>query len=160
VRLVAAGSKDWRYIMLEDPLPAGAEAVRDPDLYELEKRPDWWYGSQREYRDNRIVQFQTDFDRGRYEYTYILKIVTPGRFRAMPAQMTAMYVPDAFATTGAQTVDVVSPDPAATTPSPQAQAVAGASPQARAAGAAGVAAAPRADAPSSASTTKVAGGVQ
>jgi uncharacterized protein YfaS (alpha-2-macroglobulin family) len=106
--------------MLEDPLPAGAEAVQDPDLYELEKPRDWWYGSQREYRDNRIVQFQTDFDRGRYEYTYILKIVTPGRFRAMPAQMSAMYVPDAFATTGTQTVEVLSPDPAAPTSSSQA----------------------------------------
>jgi Bacterial Alpha-2-macroglobulin MG10 domain len=83
------------------------------------------------------VQFQTDFDRGRYEYTYILKIVTPGKFRAMPAQMTAMYVPDAFATTGAQTVDVLSPDPAAATPSSQA---------------AGAGAAP--------STSKAAGGVQ
>ena len=61
VRLVAAGSKDWRYLMLEDPLPAGTEAVHDPDLYELERPPDWWYGSQREYRDNRIVQFQSDF---------------------------------------------------------------------------------------------------
>jgi len=140
VRLVAAGSKDWRYIMLEDPLPAGAEAVRDPDLYQLERRPDWWFGSQREYRDNRIVQFQTDFDRGRYEYTYILKIVTPGRFRAMPAQMTAMYVPDAFATTGAQTVEVLSPDPAAATPPSQA------------AGAGAATAAP--------STNKVAGGAQ
>jgi uncharacterized protein YfaS (alpha-2-macroglobulin family) len=167
VRLVAAGSKDWRYIMLEDPLPAGAEAVRDPDLYELEKRPDWWYGSQREYRDNRIVQFQTDFDRGRYEYTYILKIVTPGRFRAMPAQMTAMYVPDAFATTGTQTVEVLSPDPAAAAPSPQAAAAgaAGASAAAPIAAAPG-ALAPRALAPGAApidaapSTSKPAGGVQ
>lgn len=133
VRLVAAGSKDWRYIMLEDPLPAGAEAVRDPDLYALEKRPDWWYGSNREYRDNRIVQFQTDFDRGRYEYTYILKIVTPGTFRAMPAQMTAMYVPDAFATSGTQTVEVLSADPAAPTSSPQA-AAAGVAPAIKPAG--------------------------
>jgi hypothetical protein len=116
VRLVAAGSKDWRYVMLEDPLPAGAEAIRDPDLYELERRPDWWYGSQREYRDNRIVQFQTDFDRGRYEYTYLLKVVTPGRFRAMPAQLTAMYVPDAFATTGTQTLEVLSADAPQPTP--------------------------------------------
>jgi len=141
--------------MLEDPLPAGAEAVRDPDLYQLERRPDWWYGSQREYRDNRIVQFQTDFDRGRYEYTYILKIVTPGRFRAMPAQMTAMYVPDAFATTGAQTVEVLSPDPAAATPPSQAAgagagAAAAAAPPAGTPGATG--AAP--------STTKIAGGAQ
>jgi uncharacterized protein YfaS (alpha-2-macroglobulin family) len=108
VRLVAAGSTDWRYVMLEDPLPAGVEAIKEQDLYELEKRETWWYGSQREYRDNRIVQFQTDFSRGRYEYTYLLKVVTPGSFKAMPAQITPMYVPDVFATTSTQSLDVPS----------------------------------------------------
>jgi len=106
VRLVAAGSKEWRYLMLEDPLPAGVEAVRDPDIYELEHRQTWWYGSKREYRDTRIVQFQNEFSDGRYEYTYLLKVVTPGNYRAMPARLAPMYVPDVFATTGVQTVDV------------------------------------------------------
>jgi uncharacterized protein YfaS (alpha-2-macroglobulin family) len=106
VRLVAAGSKEWRYLMIEDPLPAGVEAVRDPDIYELERRPTWWYGSKREYRDTRIVQFQNEFSDGRYEYTYLLKVVTPGNFRAMPAQIAPMYVPDVFATTGVQAVEV------------------------------------------------------
>jgi uncharacterized protein YfaS (alpha-2-macroglobulin family) len=125
VRLVAAGSKDWRYLMIEDPLPAGVEAVRDPDIYDLEHRPTWWYGSKREYRDTRVVQFQNEFTDGRYEYTYLLKVVTPGSFRAMPAQVAPMYVPDVFATTGVQTVEVTSSD-AAATPSPQAAAAAGA----------------------------------
>ncbi len=35
----AAGSKDWRYLMLDDPLPAGMEAVQDADAYELERPP-------------------------------------------------------------------------------------------------------------------------
>ena len=33
VRLTAAGSIDWRYLMIEDPLPAGAEPVEQDDLY-------------------------------------------------------------------------------------------------------------------------------
>jgi uncharacterized protein YfaS (alpha-2-macroglobulin family) len=111
VRLVAAGSTDWRYVMLEDPLPAGVEAIREEDLYQLEKHETWWYGSQREYRDNRIVQFQSDFSNGRYEYTYLLKVVTPGSFKAMPAQITPMYVPDVFATTSTQSLDVPSGEP-------------------------------------------------
>jgi uncharacterized protein YfaS (alpha-2-macroglobulin family) len=106
VRLVAAGSKEWRYLLIEDPLPAGVEAIRDPDIYDLEHRPTWWYGSKREYRDSRVVQFQNEFSDGRYEYTYLLKVVTPGSFRAMPAQIAPMYVPDVFATTGVQTVEV------------------------------------------------------
>lgn len=109
VRLVAAGSRDWKYLMLEDPLPAGAEAVRDPELYELERPPEWWYGSRREYRDTRVVQFQRDFSNGRYEYVYLLKAVTPGRFRAMPARLSPMYAPDVAATTGPQIVEVTSP---------------------------------------------------
>lgn len=108
VRLVAAGASDWRYLMLEDPLPAGAEAIREPELYPLEKPIPWWYGSQREYRDNRIVQFQSSFSEGRYEYSYLLKVVTPGAFKAMPAQITPMYVPGVFATTGTQQMDVPS----------------------------------------------------
>ncbi len=119
VRLTAAGSKDWRYLMLEDPIPAGAEAVRDEASYQLERRRRWWYGSQREYRDNRIVQFQQRFDDGKYEYEYLLKIVTPGSFRAMPAQIAPMYVPDVSATTTTQAVEVPSTletAPAATPP--------------------------------------------
>jgi hypothetical protein len=44
-----------------------------------------------------------------------------------------MYVPDAFATTGTQTVEVLSPDPATPTPSPQA-AAAGVTPAIKPAG--------------------------
>ena len=107
--------------MLEDPLPAGLEAVKEDDLYELEKPPQWWYGSKREYRDTRVVQFQSDFTTGRYEYVYLLKAVTPGRFKAMPARLSPMYSPDVAATTGPQEVEVRSPG-AAPAPSPSAPA--------------------------------------
>lgn len=111
VRLTAAGSTDWRYLMLEDPLPAGLEAVQDADAYELERPPAWWYGSKREYRDTRVVQFQSDFSAGRYEYVYLLKATTPGRFRAMPARLAPMYAPGVAATTAPQPVEVSSPAP-------------------------------------------------
>jgi hypothetical protein len=111
VRITAAGSKDWRYLMLDDPLPAGMEAVQDADAYELERPPRWWYGSKREYRDTRVVQFQSDFSAGRYEYVYLLKATTPGRFRAMPARLAPMYSPGVAATSAPQLVDVASPAP-------------------------------------------------
>lgn len=108
VRLTAAGSTDWRYLMLEDPIPAGTEAIQQDGLYQLERRRADWWGSQREYRDNRVVFFQQDFTAERYEYTYLLKAVTPGVFRASPARISAMYVPDGTASSAAQTVTVVS----------------------------------------------------
>lgn len=107
VRLSAAGSTDWRYLMLEDPLPAGAEPVQQDEGYEME-RPDVkrWYGSRREFHDDRAVFFQDRFDQGRYDYEYLLKVMTPGRFKALPAQISAMYVPEATASSEIQPVIV------------------------------------------------------
>jgi uncharacterized protein YfaS (alpha-2-macroglobulin family) len=84
--------------------------VQDSDLYELERPPDWWYGSKREYRDSRVVQFQSDFSTGRYEYVYLLKAVIPGRYRAMPARLSPMYAPGVAATTAPQPVEIRSTD--------------------------------------------------
>ena len=40
VRLTAAGSPEWRYLALEDPLPAGVEAIRTPPrIRSSAKRP-------------------------------------------------------------------------------------------------------------------------
>lgn len=99
VRLTMAGSSDWRYLALEDPLPAGVEAVQDTTAYPLE-RPDsvrWRWGSNVEYRDQRTVFFQENFEEGRSEYVYLVKVVSAGTFRAVPAQVSPMYVPGVFA---------------------------------------------------------------
>ena len=87
-------------------LPAGAEAIRQDGLYELERQPQRWSYSRREYRDDRVVVFQRAFTEGRYEYTYLLKVVTPGVFRAMPPRIAPMYVPDATASGRAQPMTV------------------------------------------------------
>jgi uncharacterized protein YfaS (alpha-2-macroglobulin family) len=111
VRLVVAGSPQWRYLAVEDPLPAGVEAVQDTTAYPLEK-PDsvrWWWGSAVEYRDARTVFFQESFERGRYEYVYLVKVVAAGSFRAVPAQASPMYVPDVFASSGPQNLTVAAP---------------------------------------------------
>ncbi len=110
VRLTAAGSADWQYVMIEDPVPAGLEAVEDPERIRLERRSPGWTGSRREYRDARVVQFQERFERGRYEYQYLLKVVTPGTYRAMPAQIAPMYVPGVSASTTTQQVVVAAPE--------------------------------------------------
>ena len=112
VRLTVAGSKDWRYLMIEDPLPAGVEAIQDTTAYPMERqdRWRWWWGSQVEYRDNRTVFFQERFDQGRYEFVYLVKAISSGEFRAVPAQIAPMYVPDVAATSEPQTVIVTTPE--------------------------------------------------
>jgi hypothetical protein len=108
VRVDAAGSKDWRYLVVEDPLPAGVEPVRQQRLYELEKKTDFWDYGRREYRDDKVVFFQESFENGHYQYVYLLKVTTPGVFRAMPAQIAPMYVPGVTASSDAATVTVTS----------------------------------------------------
>jgi uncharacterized protein YfaS (alpha-2-macroglobulin family) len=110
VRVTVAGSSDWRYLIVEDPLPAGVEAIQDTTAYPME-RPDrwrWWWGSQTEYRDNRTVFFQENFD-GRAEFVYLVKAISSGEFRAIPAQVSPMYVPDVTASSEPMTVTVNSP---------------------------------------------------
>jgi alpha-2-macroglobulin len=106
VRVDAAGSNDWRYLVIEDPIPAGVEPVQQVNLYELERKMEFWDGSRREYRDDRVVFFQESFATGHYQFVYLLKVTTPGVFRAMPAQISAMYVPDATASSEPQTLTV------------------------------------------------------
>jgi hypothetical protein len=121
VRVTVAGAADWRYLVIEDPIAAGTEAVSNQDAYELEKPGPWWqFGrGRREYRDARVVQFQDRLPSGRADFSYLLKVVTPGTFRAMPAQVLPMYVPGVAASTTLQQVTVA--DPAANEPAAPSQ---------------------------------------
>ena len=107
VRLTVTGS-DWKYLLIEDPIPAGAESIERDDLYELKARPDWWttYFSRREFHDDRAAIFQTYFNAGQKQYFYLLKIVNPGAFKVSPARVQPMYQPDLLSTTENKTVEV------------------------------------------------------
>ena len=111
VRLTVAGSPEWRYLALEDPLPAGVEAIQDTTAYPLEREApeSWWYGSRVEYRDSRTVFFQETFERGRYEFAYLVKVIAPGQFRAVPAQISPMYVPGVHASSEPQAFTIEVP---------------------------------------------------
>jgi hypothetical protein len=111
VRLRVEGGS-WRYLMIEDPIPAGAEIVPRDDLYELRSRPSWWgyWFTRREYRDDRAVFFQRYLDRGSAEYTYLLRIVNPGSFRISPAKVEPMYQPRFFSTSDPAHIEVREPE--------------------------------------------------
>ena len=104
VRLTVAGADDWRYLVIEDPLPAGAETIADDSLYPLDEPRHRPWGARQELRDDRAVFFQDGLPGGRAEFWYLLKVVTTGTFRAMPAQVTPMYVPGVSASTTAATM--------------------------------------------------------
>jgi uncharacterized protein YfaS (alpha-2-macroglobulin family) len=106
VRLTVGGG-EWRYLMIEDPIPAGAEFLERDNLYEIKDRPDWWgfWFSRREFHDDRAAIFQTWFNQ-RQTYFYLMKIVNPGKFRVSPALVEPMYQPSVLSTTDALTVEV------------------------------------------------------
>jgi uncharacterized protein YfaS (alpha-2-macroglobulin family) len=56
-----------------------------------------------------VVFFQDGLPGGRAEFWYLLKIVTPGVFNAMPAQVTPMYVPEVSASTTATSFTITTP---------------------------------------------------
>ena len=99
VRLMVTGS-EWKYMMVEDPIPAGTEFIEHDNLYELTEKPSWWnwWYTRREFHDDRAAFFQTYFSRGAQEYVYLLKVVNPGVFRVSPGKVEPMYQPSFFAT--------------------------------------------------------------
>jgi uncharacterized protein YfaS (alpha-2-macroglobulin family) len=107
VRLTISGGQ-WRYLMTQDPIPAGTEFIERDDLYEIKDKPPWWsyWFTRREFQDDRAAMFQTYFDGGQREYFYLLKVVNPGVFRVSPAQVEPMYQPGELATSDSQTVEV------------------------------------------------------
>jgi alpha-2-macroglobulin len=107
VRLTVTGT-DWKYIMVEDPIPAGTEFITRDNLYELRNKPPWWdyYFTRREMHDDRMAIFQTFFDQGQKEYFYLLKVVNPGLFTVSPARVQPMYQPNFLATTESRRLEV------------------------------------------------------
>ena len=92
VKLKLNGAKA-RHLMIEDPIPAGAEQVESVGNLNLDYSSgrDWsdWYSS-REFRDNRTVFFLDYFDGG-ITLQYAMRVQVPGQFRVAPARAELMY---------------------------------------------------------------------
>ena len=106
VKLAVNGTQ-WKYLLAEDPIPAGTEFMPNTGLYTLNNKPDWWadWFTRKEFRDDRAAFFNTDFSQRR-EYVYLLKVVTPGKFAISPAQAGPMYQTNVQTTTDPATLEV------------------------------------------------------
>jgi uncharacterized protein YfaS (alpha-2-macroglobulin family) len=107
VRLTVSGS-EWKYMMLEDPIPAGTEFIERDNGYEFRDKPPWWsyYFTRRELHDDRMAIFETYFPKGQQTYFYLLKVVNPGVFQVSPARVGPMYQTDVLATTESRRLEV------------------------------------------------------
>ena len=117
VRLTLIAPHALHYVLLEDPLPAGCEAVdtslattsvteEGPKLTQLPlKEQDywynrygwgWWWFSHSEVRDEKVALFAEFLPSGTYEYTYLMRAGVPGTFNVIPATASEMYFPEVF----------------------------------------------------------------
>jgi uncharacterized protein YfaS (alpha-2-macroglobulin family) len=105
---ITVGGNQWKYLMIEDPIPSGTESIARDDLYQLDDQPTWWgrWFSDRELRDDRTTFFNMYFPQGQHEYVYLLKVVNPGIFRVSPTSVQPMYQPEYLSTSEALTVTV------------------------------------------------------
>ncbi|MEW6228312.1 MAG: VanW family protein [Bacillota bacterium] len=92
VRIAIKAERPYTYMIIEDPLPSGFEAVDEPfDAYSW----DFWYG-RKEVRDEKVAFFSGYLKEGENEIVYPIRAERPGRYRIMPARAWGMYSPDVF----------------------------------------------------------------
>jgi uncharacterized protein YfaS (alpha-2-macroglobulin family) len=115
VRLTIIAPYDLYYVVVEDPLPAGAEAIdtnlattsqveQGPSLYRETERDSlygfyhWWWRwySRSEMRDDKVVLFADYLPAGTYEYTYTFRATQPGEYQVIPATANEFYFPEVF----------------------------------------------------------------
>jgi uncharacterized protein YfaS (alpha-2-macroglobulin family) len=104
VKLQLQAKHAFANIMVEDPLPAGCEAL-DRGAVDLGEWDDWW--TNQIVRD-KMVSFAVRYLAAGKPYTisYHLTAQTPGVFTALPVRIYDMYNPGAWADGGAQVVTV------------------------------------------------------
>ena len=81
----AINGSPMRYLLLEDPIPAGTEFIQSEDSYPIDQRPGGWYDwfTRREFHDDHAAFFASDFS-GRQEIFYLIRVVNPGNVPDQP----------------------------------------------------------------------------
>jgi uncharacterized protein YfaS (alpha-2-macroglobulin family) len=107
VRLTVTGAEQ-KYLMIEDPIPAGTEFIARDSGYQIRGAPDAWqsFFSRRELHDDRMAIFETYFPQGQQQFLYLLKVVNPGAFQVSPARVAPMYQHGVMATSEPRRLEV------------------------------------------------------
>ncbi|HSC88694.1 MAG TPA: hypothetical protein VLC09_15540, partial [Polyangiaceae bacterium] len=124
VDLVIVSPEPRDYVVIDDPLPAGLEAVDSS----FETSAAWtqisgstaswdadeqahgtafqysWY--RRELRDDRVLFFVDHLPAGMYHYRYLARATTLGTFVEPPTRAEEMYSPEVFGRNGARTLEI------------------------------------------------------
>ncbi len=117
---------DRHYVVLEERLPAGFEAINfnletsdtslQAKLDEMTRKKEqgdhyWidnplWNFNHIEQRDDRVLLFADNLPKGVYTYSFLVRAGLPGRYHHLPASATEMYFPEVFGRTGGEWVEI------------------------------------------------------
>ena len=102
IQMTVDTSEDLSFVIVEDQLPGGFEALNEglntssyvaPNPWEPSEAPDFeTYGyNYKEIRSGRVSFFITDLDAGTRVIRYVARVTHAGEFVAMPAEVYPMY---------------------------------------------------------------------
>jgi alpha-2-macroglobulin len=109
VELTVVAPATRAHMVLDDPLPAGLEAI-DPRLATtaawlnvdgMEEPEGNAIYDRTEVRDDRVLFFAAELPPGLHHYRYLARATTLGRFVLPPTRVEEMYQPEVFGRTGA-----------------------------------------------------------
>jgi uncharacterized protein YfaS (alpha-2-macroglobulin family) len=109
---------DGFYLLIEDKLPGGLEALNENLNSESHLVDDFgeaiYYWEElgynyKEVRADRVSFFVTELSSGTYEYSYLARATHPGAFVALPAEVSAMYDLSLWGRSGSDVLQVVEP---------------------------------------------------
>lgn len=108
-RVTIVAPYDLHYLVVDDPLPAGLEAVdqtlsTSPQSVDVPQQYSWkdifwrgwgwWYFSHVQRRDEKVVLSTSYLPAGTYIYTYLVRAGTAGVFRVIPTTAQEFYFPE------------------------------------------------------------------
>jgi uncharacterized protein YfaS (alpha-2-macroglobulin family) len=111
VRLTLVAPNALHYVVVEDPLPAGLEAVDSsleisPQNIQVPQRLNWedifsrgwgwWYFDHTQLRDEKVVLSAGYLPEGTYIYTYLARAGTAGTFKVIPPTAQEFYFPEVY----------------------------------------------------------------
>jgi uncharacterized protein YfaS (alpha-2-macroglobulin family) len=120
VRVTIVAPSALHFVVVNDPLPAGLEAVdaslltdvQVPQSYTVldfaRRGWGWWYFTHTELRDEKVVLSADYLPAGTYVFTYLARAGTAGTFNVIPTTAAEFYFPDVYGR-GDGTVFIVKP---------------------------------------------------
>jgi alpha-2-macroglobulin len=90
VELLIESKNDYEYLIIEDRKPAGLEAIDTQSGY----TSTGMLSVYREFRDQKTDFFVRWMPQGKHSIRYQLRAEAPGKFTALPANISGMYAPE------------------------------------------------------------------